>query len=205
MRRRDMHAGGPAPVRLHKLGMGRAPRIAIVGAGVGGLTLAGILSRKLPRARLSILERHPRIDGCDHEGGYGLSVDEFGQEALVRAGLFDRFWSISRPRSDLVRLFPLQGAEPIHTSWPRYVECETNRAGLRSVLLEALAERKAAPDAPQGSLLVASASFFSSSVPAIRADAWLAAFLAYEAMSLPHFNQSPISQRARLQKARRSL
>ena len=137
-----MHNGGTAPVRLHKLGMGRAPRIAIVGAGVGGLTLAGILSRKLPRARLSILERHPQIDGCDHEGGYGLSVDEFGQEALVRAGLFDRFWSISRPRSDLVRLFPLQGAEPIHTSWPRYVECQTNRAGLRSVLLEALAERK---------------------------------------------------------------
>ena len=34
-----------------------APRIAIVGAGIAGLTLGGILSRKLPQASLTILER----------------------------------------------------------------------------------------------------------------------------------------------------
>ena len=47
-----MHNGGTAPVRLHKLGMGRAPRIAIVGAGVGGLRRWDF---EPPPSRLSIL------------------------------------------------------------------------------------------------------------------------------------------------------
>lgn len=129
-------------VRLHKIGMGRSPHIGVVGAGVGGLTLAGILSRKLPRAKLTILESHPQKESGDEEyGGYGMSIDEHGQEALVRAGLFDKLWSISRPRSDVVRTFPLRGREPVAIAWPGYVECETNRAGLRSLLLEALSGR----------------------------------------------------------------
>lgn len=131
-------------VRLHKIGTGRAPRIGIVGAGAGGLTLAAILTRKLPRAQLTVLERHRQSIGetsANAAFGYGLSIDEQGQEALVRAGVFSKFWSISRLRSDLVRTFPLRGAEPLDVAWPRYVEVEVNRAGLHSVLLDALASR----------------------------------------------------------------
>ena len=86
-----------------------APRIAVVGAGMGGLALAGILSRKLPYARLDVLERACK----DRDEGYGLDLDEWGQETLVRAGVFDKFWSVSRPRSDLFRVYPLRGDEPL--------------------------------------------------------------------------------------------
>ena len=67
-----------------------APRIGIVGAGIGGLSLAGILPRKLPHAKLSVLEQAKT-------GTNGLDLDEWGQEALVRAGVFDKDWPVSRP------------------------------------------------------------------------------------------------------------
>ena len=51
------------------------PRIGIVGAGIGGLGLAGILSRKIPNAKLSVLERASK----DRDEGYGLDLDEWGQ------------------------------------------------------------------------------------------------------------------------------
>ena len=67
---------------------GGSPRIAICGAGISGLTLAGILARALrgTAARIAVFERAPR----DRDQGYGLDLDEHGQEALVRAGVYDR-------------------------------------------------------------------------------------------------------------------
>ena len=41
------------------------------------MALAGILTRKLPHARLTVLERAHR----DRHEGYGLDLDEWGQEA----------------------------------------------------------------------------------------------------------------------------
>tara|TARA_B100000459_G_scaffold34937_1_gene16847 strand:- start:131 stop:526 length:396 start_codon:yes stop_codon:yes gene_type:complete len=75
------------------------PRIAICGAGVSGLTLAGILSNGSYGTRdvqLTVFERARR----DRDQGYGLDLDEHGQEALVRAGVYDRYWDISYPYSD---------------------------------------------------------------------------------------------------------
>ena len=57
------------------------PRIAICGAGVSGLTLAGILSNGTRDVQLTVFERARR----DRDQGYGLDLDEHGQEALVRA------------------------------------------------------------------------------------------------------------------------
>ncbi len=57
------------------------PRIAICGAGVSGLTLAGILSNGTRDVHLPVFERARR----DRDQGYGLDLDEHGQEALVRA------------------------------------------------------------------------------------------------------------------------
>ena len=62
------------------------PRIAICGAGVSGLTLAGILSNGTRDVQLTVFERARR----DRDQGYGLDLDEHGQEALVRAGVYDR-------------------------------------------------------------------------------------------------------------------
>ena len=72
------------------------PRIAICGAGVSGLTLAGILSNSTRDVQLTVFERARR----DRDQGYGLDLDEHGQEALVRAGVYDRYWDISYPYSD---------------------------------------------------------------------------------------------------------
>jgi len=125
----------------------RASRIAICGAGVSGLTLAGIISTS-NRFKVSVFERaHAKRDQ-----GYGLDLDEHGQEALVRAGVHDRLWDISYPWSDTTAIFGLSGSEPLGVLFqPRLLmrlfpatcgsQPETNRGALRDVLLEALATR----------------------------------------------------------------
>ena len=63
-----------------------SPSIAICGAaGISGLTLAGILWRALADtgARITVFERASR----DRDQGYGLDLNEHGQEALARAGV----------------------------------------------------------------------------------------------------------------------
>mmetsp|Transcript_29942 Transcript_29942/g.89627 ORF Transcript_29942/g.89627 Transcript_29942/m.89627 type:complete len:529 (+) Transcript_29942:79-1665(+) len=122
-------------------------RVAICGAGVSGLTLAGILSTS-DRFRVTIFERAH----ATRDQGYGLDLDKNGQEALVRAGLYDRYWDISYPWSDCTALFGLGGTEPLGVLFtPRLLmryfpdKCgsqpETNRGALRDALLEALATR----------------------------------------------------------------
>ena len=86
------------------------PRIGICGAGISGLTLAGILSRTLgSRVLVSVFERAP----ADRDQGYGLDLDQHGQEALARAGVYHRCWEISREFSDSMALYALRGSEPL--------------------------------------------------------------------------------------------
>ena len=124
------------------------PRIAICGAGVSGLTLAGILSNGTRDIQLTVFERARR----DRDQGYGLDLDEHGQEALVRAGVYDRYWDISYPYSDTAVGYQFSGGEPLlNIFWPRLTmrlfpqssaaRPETNRGGLRDILLDALAAR----------------------------------------------------------------
>lgn len=114
-----------------------APRIAVVGAGIGGLALGAILTRKLPKAKVTILER----SHTNRDEGYGLDLDEHGQEALVRAGVDHRFWEVSRLRSDTWNTFPLKGSEPLFTKFTRTREAESNRAGIRDIFIDAIQER----------------------------------------------------------------
>lgn len=129
------------------------PRIAICGAGISGLTLAGILSRRMPAGtRIEVFERAP----ADRDQGYGLDLDEHGQEALVHAGVYHRYWEISKPRSDSWGIYPLNlGAGDIEPYIILYrpallqwlfpsifgARPETNRGALRDILLDAIAER----------------------------------------------------------------
>ena len=82
------------------------PRIAICGAGVSGLTLAGILSNSSRDVQITVFERAR----ADRDQGYGLDLDEHGQEALVRAGVYDRYWDISYPYSDTSVCYQFRGA-----------------------------------------------------------------------------------------------
>merc|ERR1719230_935976 len=81
-------------------------RICICGAGIAGLTLAGILSRSLgEKVQLTVFERAP----SDYDQGYGLDLNQHGQEALARAGVYHRYWEISREQSDIFKFMPLKG------------------------------------------------------------------------------------------------
>ena len=127
---------------------GGSPRIAICGAGISGLTLAGILARALrgTAARIAVFERAPR----DRDQGYGLDLNEHGQEALARAGVYDRYWEISRQRSDKFAMCTPSSIEPLsfgyrppwlmeHFPGHFHARPESNREKLRDVLLDALA------------------------------------------------------------------
>jgi 2-polyprenyl-6-methoxyphenol hydroxylase-like FAD-dependent oxidoreductase len=126
------------------------PRIAICGAGISGLTLAGILSNKLgSNVQLTVFERASQ----DRDQGYGLDLDEHGQEALARAGVYHRYWEISRPRSDAMGFFGLNSSITPLFVWfrPKFLQKrfpavfaarpESNRGMLRDILMDSLEER----------------------------------------------------------------
>ena len=79
---------------------------------MSGLTLAGILSNSSRDVQLTVFERARR----DRDQGYGLDLDEHGQEALVRAGVYDRYWDISYPYSDTSVGYQFSGGEPLLSS-----------------------------------------------------------------------------------------
>ena len=133
--------------------MSAPQRIAICGAGISGLTLAGILSRGRPGALVQVFERASH----DRDQGYGLDLDEHGQEALVLAGCYDKYWSIARPKSDSMAFWHPSAqhpdAEPFALMYtPRWLKKwnpggnfadrpECNREALRDILLMAISER----------------------------------------------------------------
>ena len=124
-------------------------RIAICGCGVAGPSLAGILSKRLGnRVKIDVFERTP--NGSDQ--GYGLDLDTFGQQALIEAGVYDKFWSkIARPKSDAWFMSGPNGEKPVVAFRPRLLmkiwpswfgaRPECNRGALREVLLESAMSR----------------------------------------------------------------
>lgn len=126
-----------------------ALRVGISGAGVSGLAVAGILSKRLgPLVSINIFERSKA--GSDQ--GYGLDLDENGQLALAQAGLFDKYWDISRLHSDVMAIYPLRGDTPLAVIYGSptlqrlfpsrfFAQPESNRTALRDVFLDALLDR----------------------------------------------------------------
>ncbi|EOD19558.1 hypothetical protein EMIHUDRAFT_451154 [Emiliania huxleyi CCMP1516] len=125
-------------------------RVGIAGAGISGLTLAGILSRRLPHVHVTVLERAPAA----RDQGYGLDLDANGQEALARAGVYHRYWDCSQPYSDHMAFFRIgsHGPEPagvmfrpalLRWLFPATFAArpETNRGALRDILLDEMATR----------------------------------------------------------------
>ncbi|PWV99771.1 2-polyprenyl-6-methoxyphenol hydroxylase-like FAD-dependent oxidoreductase [Paenibacillus cellulosilyticus] len=116
----------------------RKQRIAIIGGGPGGLTLAMILQKNGIEAVIYERELHD----TNRERGGSLDIhEESGQVALKEAGLYERFQSLARYEGEDFRLFDKTGklymdeaAEgDAHGARP-----EIDRGVLCGMLLEAL-------------------------------------------------------------------
>ncbi|KAG8687808.1 hypothetical protein FRC11_006546, partial [Ceratobasidium sp. 423] len=119
-----------------------APRIAIIGAGPGGLTLASILLNHsiVP----TVYERDPTPDFRPQGGTLDLHVHS-GQQALREAGLFDEFLKYARYDGQATRFLTKTGElvhEPRHGDSAETARPEIDRTDLRNLLLNAFGTDK---------------------------------------------------------------
>jgi 2-polyprenyl-6-methoxyphenol hydroxylase-like FAD-dependent oxidoreductase len=112
-------------------------RVAIVGAGPGGLILARIL--QLKGVEVQVYERESSIDDRSQGGSLDLHV-ESGQYALRTADLFDKFLSLCRPEGQDLRIIDKDGI--VHydevSNDNDFSRPEIDRRDLRQLLLESL-------------------------------------------------------------------
>ncbi|MET8454574.1 NAD(P)-binding protein, partial [Streptomyces sp. NPDC005209] len=85
----------------------RGPRIAIVGAGLGGLTCARVLQQH--GRSVTVFEREASVDARPQGGTLDLHADT-GQAALRAAGLLDRFQALARPEGEEWRVLDFADA-----------------------------------------------------------------------------------------------
>lgn len=114
-------------------------KIAIVGGGPGGLTLARLLQMK--GAMVSVYERDAHKDG--RVQGATLDLHETsGLEALRRAGLTEAFYQQYRPEAGKLRIIDTAGYihHDEHEGTDAYAEDrpEIDRGPLRKMLMDAL-------------------------------------------------------------------
>ena len=113
-------------------------KIAIVGGGPGGLTLARLLQQS--HAQISVYERDPSRSARVQGSALDLHEDS-GLAALEAAGLLDAFWVNHRPDLDRLRLTDAYGV--VLHDHPRSVSGagkrpEIERGQLRDLLLDSL-------------------------------------------------------------------
>lgn len=109
-------------------------RITIVGAGLGGLTLASVLHRHGIDATIYELEASPTVR---HQGSILDMHEESGQLALRRAGLFEAFRKIVIPSGDEMRILDKTGTVRWEDSGDG-TRPEVDRGALREILLQSL-------------------------------------------------------------------
>lgn len=115
-------------------------RIAIVGAGLGGLICARVL--QLHGRSVTVLEREASLNSRPQGGTLDMHPDT-GQIALRRAGLLDRFDELSRPEGQEWRLLDPTTATALPDGGPPDDDGgdrpEIDRGQLRGLLLDSLA------------------------------------------------------------------
>ncbi|MDH6133354.1 2-polyprenyl-6-methoxyphenol hydroxylase-like FAD-dependent oxidoreductase [Kitasatospora sp. MAA4] len=127
----------------------RDPRIAIVGAGLGGLTCARVLQQH--GRSVTVFEREASADARPQGGTLDMHPDT-GQAALRAAGLLDRFHALARPEGDEWRVLDFATAAPLAHQGPSADgpsadgpsadggRPEIDRGQLRALLLDSLTE-----------------------------------------------------------------
>ncbi|MFI9550592.1 FAD-dependent oxidoreductase [Nonomuraea endophytica] len=109
-------------------------RIAVIGAGLAGLTLARVLHRH--DHPVTVLERDPASDARPPGGTLDLH-DGLGQLALSKAGLLTEFQALARPEGQAMRILDVDGT--VLRDWPPNPEDRANpeidRGQLRDLLL----------------------------------------------------------------------
>src|SRR5580658_2814750 len=113
-------------------------KIAIVGGGPGGLTLARLLQQS--GAQVSVYERDQSREARVQGSALDLHEDS-GLAALESAGLIDAFWANHRPDLDRLRLTDQNGT--VLHDHPRTMSGagkrpEIERGPLREILLDSL-------------------------------------------------------------------
>ncbi len=108
--------------------------ITIIGAGLGGLTLASVLHRHGIATTIYELEASPTI----RDQGSLLDMhEESGQLALRRAGLFEAFRQIVITGADEMRILDKSGTIRLQDSGDD-TRPEVDRGELRKILLQSL-------------------------------------------------------------------
>ncbi|MFJ1937906.1 FAD-dependent oxidoreductase [Kitasatospora sp. NPDC088160] len=117
----------------------RRPRIAIVGAGLGGLTCARVLQQH--GRSVTVFEREASAGARPQGGTLDLHADT-GQAALRAAGLLDRFHALARPEGDAWRVLDFATAALLAQQGPSADggRPEIDRGQLRGLLLDSIAE-----------------------------------------------------------------
>ncbi|WP_275466932.1 FAD-dependent oxidoreductase [Streptomyces noursei] len=117
--------------------MSTAPRIAIVGGGLGGLVCARTLQRL--GVPVTVFEREATPDSRSQGGNLDIRADT-GQVGLRAAGLLDEFLALSRPEGQEMRLMD-RSATLLHHHRPEPGDTgapEVDRGQLRALLLDSL-------------------------------------------------------------------
>ncbi|GHO88093.1 FAD-dependent oxidoreductase [Dictyobacter formicarum] len=110
------------------------PQVTIIGAGLGGLTLASVLHRHGIDATIYELEASPTA----REQGSILDMhEESGQLALRKAGLFEAFRTLVIPAGDEMRVLDKAGTVCWEDSGDD-TRPEVERGALRQILLQSL-------------------------------------------------------------------
>ncbi|MEU9990920.1 NAD(P)/FAD-dependent oxidoreductase [Streptomyces sp. NPDC048045] len=116
-----------------------APRIVIVGAGLGGLASARVL--QLHGRSVTVLESETSAGARPQGGSLDIHADT-GQAALRAADLFDRFRTLARPEGQEWRVLDPATATALPVTGPAHDDDspEIDRGQLRGLLLDSLAE-----------------------------------------------------------------
>lgn len=113
-------------------------RIAIIGAGLGGLTLA----RTLHMHGIEAVVYEREVSAAIRTQGGSLDLHpESGQRAMFEAGLTDEFWAIARPEAEDLRIVDSTETMIAHKVAPHGGPAgrpEVDRAALRDLLLASL-------------------------------------------------------------------